>query len=109
MGKEIINFKYIWLYQFNNMLKTNYKQMFYPRTEKYIELWDIYNDIYIKTQKIGLNIPNEMDYPLLENYFITNVSEYSFTEYYKDEFINFCNQMEKTIKIIDTFLMEVRQ
>lgn len=95
--------KYIWLYKFNNELKLNYKKMFYPNNKEYDYMWQKYVDIYIQCKKIGLNIPEETEFPVYLS-IIYNTQYNNYTTYYKSQYKKFCTKMKNTINTIDLFL-----
>ena len=104
---DIIKFDSLnWLRSFKRTLEHNYKKMFYPGNEKYRELWQLYVDSYYKAKEIGLVIPSEMDYPLYEDYFLTNSGYNNHTQYFKDNSKIFFDMMRETIFQIDNFIKE---
>lgn len=96
----------IWLINVKNDMKKNYKQMFNSNNKMYNHLWEQYVEIENRLITEGfqpIGIPDEMDFPLFEEYFISQLTE-NYTQWYKKSFNDFCEQMLETINKIEKYI-----
>lgn len=99
-----------WLMNILNDMKQNYKQMFNSHNKRYASLWEQYVEINYTLTTQGykpIDIPDEMDFPLFEEYYISHLTE-NYTQWYKRTFNEFCNQMEVTIKTMEEYMKEMQ-
>lgn len=95
-----------WLRDIKNDIKANYRQMYNSRNPRYASLWEQYvsiNPLLIEQGLPPIDIPDEMDFPFREDYFIKHLTE-NYTQWYKRENKQFCEMMVKTIAVIEEYL-----
>ena len=104
---EVIKFSSSpWLLKFRMELQKHYKKMFHPGDKMFDYMWQLYVDNYYKAKEMGLDIPEEMEYPVFFDYFLNDVESDNYTEFHKEQYKKFCTMMEETIRTIDLFLEE---
>lgn len=104
---DIIKFDNLfWLRKFNKELQRGYKKMFYPNGKDFTDMWQMYVDNYYQIKEIGINIPNEMEYPSYFDCISEDIVYEDFTQYYKEQYNKFCKKIEDTISIINDYLSE---
>ena len=60
-----------------------------------------------EANKPPIDIPNEMDFPMPEEYFLNHITE-NYTQWYKRKNREFCDMMKKTIEAIEDYLEEYK-
>lgn len=93
-----------WVSAFKEKLQKNYKKMFYPLNDEYKELWQIYVDNTYRAREIGLILPDETDYPLYIDYYISDTEEKKYSQFFREKQNEFYHMMQDTILTIDDFL-----
>lgn len=88
------------------IIKDNYKKMFHSGTKEFGFLWETYADLFYDMKQIGLDIPDEMDYPFNLDFFITDTGYNNYTQYCKDKLIEFNKMMEEMIVTVEKILEE---